>query len=251
MSATITAFYNNKGGVAKTTSTINIAGELSKQQKKTLIIDADPQGHSTLSFGYDADSIDVELGTMLYNKLEGSQAKEYFIHINDYLDVVPANQTLADFIASNPEGNNYLNEFLKGLRDEYDYIFIDMAPAVDVILANVLNVVDDLVVLSSPQPYAVRNTERTLNTTDSYNVPIRRIVATMVDKRVNTDKEFLEQLKEIATEHNVKLADTYIPMRAAFRDSMGRYQMPLSLVDEPSYKEAQQYYHKLTKELGY
>lgn len=254
MSATITAFYNNKGGVAKTTSTVNIAGELSLQGKRVLIIDADPQGHSTYSFGKDADEIETELGTILYNNLSGSEAKDYFIHINDYLDIVPANQTLADFIgsvATQKNNDKYLEHFVSDIRDDYDFIFIDMAPAVDVILNNVVRIVDDLIVLSSPQPYAVRNTERTLSITDKYNVKVRRIVATNVDRRVNADKFFLDELKSIAENHNIKMAETIIPTRSAFRDSMTRYMMPLSLIDDKSYEEARTYYHELTKELGY
>lgn len=255
MSATVTAFYNNKGGVGKTTSTVNIAGELSLQGKRVLVVDADPQGHSTYSFGEDADEIEVELGTMLSNELTGSEAKQYFLNVNEYLDVVPANQTLADFIAGvkvDDEGNDtYLENFLSDLRDDYDYIFIDMAPAVDIILKNVVKVVDDLIVLSSPQPYAVKNTERTLSITDQYNVRVRRIVPTMVDVRVNSDKHFLEELETIANNHGIEMTKTFIPVRAAFRDGLARYLMPLSLINDTSYREQQVYYRALTQELGY
>ena len=85
--AKIIAFYNNKGGVAKTTTATNVAGVLSLQHKRVLLIDGDPQGHTSLTFGVDADDLQTTLGAYLSSNWNAKQASEYFINVNDYLDV--------------------------------------------------------------------------------------------------------------------------------------------------------------------
>lgn len=94
----IIAFYNNKGGVAKTTTATNIAGVLSLENKKTLLIDGDPQGHASLTFGVDSDELETTLGAYLISGWTAKQASDYLIKINDYLDIIPSNQTLSNFI---------------------------------------------------------------------------------------------------------------------------------------------------------
>lgn len=86
--AKIIAFYNNKGGVAKTTTATNVAGVLSLQHKKVLLIDGDPQGHTSLTFGVNADNLQTTLGAYLSSHWTAKQASDYFINVNDYLDVV-------------------------------------------------------------------------------------------------------------------------------------------------------------------
>ena len=82
--AKIIAFYNNKGGVAKTTTATNVAGVLSLQKKKVLLIDGDPQGHTSLTFGVDSDDLQTTLGAYLSSNWTASEASQYFIKINDF-----------------------------------------------------------------------------------------------------------------------------------------------------------------------
>lgn len=169
--AKIIAFYNNKGGVAKTTTATNMAGVLSLENKKTLLIDGDPQGHASLTFGVDSDELETTLGAYLISGWTAKQASDYFIKINDYLDIIPSNQTLADFIVqaaaeANEVRSKHLLNFVESVKKDYDYIIFDMAPAVDIVLENIVEIVDDLVVVATPETYAVKNAETTLKITD-------------------------------------------------------------------------------------
>ena len=94
----VIAFYNNKGGVAKTTTATNVAGVLSLKKKKVLLIDGDPQGHTSLTFGVDSDELQTTLGAYLTSNWSAKKASKYFIKVNDYLDVIPSNQSLTTMI---------------------------------------------------------------------------------------------------------------------------------------------------------
>lgn len=250
------AFYNNKGGVAKTTTATNVSGVLSLQGKRVLLIDADPQGHTALTFGVDADELEGTLGAFLTSGWNAVQASEYFIHVNDYLDVVPANQTLADFIVSASSEtpnvrNKHLKDFIEPIKDSYDYIIFDMAPAVDIMLENIVEVVDDLIVVATPETYAVKNTQTTLKITDDKNVTVRHIVPTKVLLNTRVHNFMLDNLKEVAEAHNITMTDTYIPNLIAFSEAVSIYELPLALVEDKKYLGAQEYYTNLVKELGY
>ena len=250
------AFYNNKGGVAKTTTATNVAGVLSLQGKKVLLIDGDPQGHTALTFGVDADEMEATLGAYLTSNWNAEQASEYFIHVNDYLDVVPSNQSLSDFIiaVSSEEPkvrNKHLKNFIDPIKDNYDFIIFDMAPAVDIVLENIVEIVDDLIVVATPETYAVKNTNTTLKITDDKNVTVRHIVPTKVLMNTRVHKFMMENLKEVAEAHDITMTETYIPNLIAFSEAVSIYELPLSLVEDKKYKDAQTYYTDLVKELGY
>lgn len=254
--AKIIAFYNNKGGVAKTTTATNVAGVLSLQHKRVLLIDGDPQGHTSLTFGVDADDLQTTLGAYLSSGWDAKQASDYFINVNDYLDVVPSNQSLSDFIIAvsgeDPKfRNKHLKNFIDPIRDEYDYIIFDMAPAVDIILENIVEIVDDLTVVAVPETYAVKNAETTLKITDDKQVIVRHIVPTKTQLNTNTHKFMLKNLREVAEAHNIKMTDTFIPNLIAFAEAVSIYELPLALVKDNHYKSAQKYYQNLVKELGY
>lgn len=250
------AFYNNKGGVAKTTTSTNIAGVLSKKRKKVLLIDGDPQGHTSFTFGVDSDNLQTTLGAFLSSNWTGKQASEYFIKVNDYLDVVPSNQSLADFIvlasAEEPKKRNkHLKNFIESIEQDYDYIIFDMAPAVDIILENIVEIVDDLIILSVPETYAVKNAETTLKITDDRDVKVRYIVPTRTQLNTNTHKFLLSNLQEVADSHSIKMTKSHIPNLIAFSESVSIYQLPLSLVEDKRYDKFKKYYINLVEELGY
>lgn len=252
----IIAFYNNKGGVAKTTTATNVAGVLSLKQKKVLLIDGDPQGHTSLTFGVDSDDLQTTLGAYLSSHWTAKEASQYFIKVNDFLDVIPSNQTLSDFIilasAEEPKTRTkHLKEFIGPIKKEYDYIIFDMAPAVDIILENIVEIVDDLVVVATPETYAVKNAETTLKITDDKEVTVRHIVPTKTQMNTKTHKFMLENLQEVADSHHINMTKTYIPNLIAFSEAVSIYELPLSLVIDKRYEKAQEYYKNLVEELGY
>lgn len=224
--------------------------------KKVLLIDGDPQGHTSLTFGVDADDLQTTLGAYLPSHWTAKQAADYFINVNSYLDVVPSNQSLSDFIISvsaeeTKIRNKHLKNFVDSIKKDYDYIIFDMAPAVDIILENIVEIVDDLIIVAVPETYAVKNAETTLKMTDDKHVTVRDIVPTKVQLNTNTHKFMLNNLKEVATAHHITMTDTYIPNLIAFSEAVSIYELPLSLVKDSRYKTAQKYYQKLVKELGY
>lgn len=256
LKAKVLAFYNNKGGVAKTTTATNVAGVLSLKRKRVLLIDGDPQGHTSFTFGVDADALQTTLGAFLSSNWTTKQADPYFIAINDYLKVIASNQTLSDFIieasSENPRvRNKHLKTFIQPALNQYDYIIFDMAPAVDIILENIVEIVDDLIVVATPETYAVKNAETTLRITDNKNVKVRYIVPTRVQIQTNTHKFMLENLKEVAESHHIKMTKTFIPNLIAFSEAVSIYQLPLALVSDKRYSAAKKYYKNLVKELGY
>lgn len=99
--------------------------------KKVLLIDGDPQGHTSLTFGVDADDLQTTLGAYLTSHWTAKQAADYFINVNSYLDVVPSNQSLSDFIISvsaeeTKIRNKHLKNFVDPIKKDYDYIIFDM-----------------------------------------------------------------------------------------------------------------------------
>ena len=228
----VIAFYNNKGGVAKTTTATNDAGVLSLKKKKVLLIDGDPQGHTSLTFGVDSDELQTTLGAYLTSNWSAKKASKYFIKVNDYLDVIPSNQSLSDFIiavsSEEPKTRNkHLKNFIESVKNDYDYIIFDMAPAVDIVLENIVEIVDDLI------------------------VNVRYIVPTKTQLNTKTHKFMLENLREVAQAHNIKMTDTYIPNLIAFSEAVSIYELPLALIEDSRYKNAKKYYEKLVQELGY
>ncbi|MDN6113444.1 MAG: ParA family protein, partial [Tetragenococcus halophilus] len=130
-------------------------------------------------------------------------------------------------------------------------IIFDMAPAVDIILENIVEIVDDLIVVAVPETYAVKNAETTLKITDDKHVTVRSIVPTKTQLNTNTHKFMLNNLKEVAEAHNIKMTDTYIPNLIAFSEAVSIYELPLALVKDSRYKKTQKYCQNLVKELGY
>lgn len=220
------------------------------------MIDGDPQGHTSFTFGVNADNLEAPLGAFLSSGWTAKQAKEYFININDYLDIVPSNQTLADFIitASSEEPkvrSQHLKNFIQPIMNEYDFIIFDMAPAVDIILENIIEIVDDFVVVVTPETYAVKNAETTLKIIDDRNVKVRHIVPTRTQLNTNTHRFMIKNLQEVADSHKINMTKTFIPNLIAFSEAVSIYQLPLSLVEDSRYSKAQSYYKNLVKELGY
>lgn len=172
------------------------------------------------------------------------------------MDIIPSNQTLSDFIVQaaaepNEVRSKHLLKFVESVKKDYDYIIFDMAPAVDIVLENIVEIVDDLVVVATPETYAVKNAETTLKITDDRNVKVRHIVPTKVQMNTNTHQFLLDNLREVAENHDIKMTDTYIPNLIAFAESVTLYQLPVSLTTDMRYKKARSYYQNLAKELNY
>lgn len=138
----IIAIANQKGGVAKTTTTINLGVGLSKVGKRVMLIDADPQGHLTMGLGF-PKNLRVTLKTMMENIIMGLEfdPREAILHHEEGIDVIPSNKLLSGMdmsLFTVEDREKVLKEYLELLENDYDYILIDCMPSLGMMTINAL-----------------------------------------------------------------------------------------------------------------
>jgi chromosome partitioning protein len=197
----IIAVANQKGGVGKTTTTINLGVGLAKKGKKVLLVDSDPQGHLTIGLGY-PKNIKITLKNMMENIILMDDEWEFdpteaILHNEEGVDLVPANKLLAgmDMSLLTVEDREYvLKEYLDLLRDTYDYIIIDCMPSLGMLTINAMSAADSVLIPVQPQFYAadglmellkvVKSTQQRFNSA----IKIEGILFTMDSSRYNNSK---------------------------------------------------------------
>ena len=155
----IIAIANQKGGVAKTTTTINLGVGLSKVGKRVMLIDADPQGHLTMGLGF-PKNLRVTLKTMMENIIMGLEfdPREAILHHEEGIDVIPSNKLLSGMdmsLFTVEDREKVLKEYLELLENDYDYILIDCMPSLGMMTINALSAADSVLIPVQPQYYAV------------------------------------------------------------------------------------------------
>lgn len=198
----IVAIANQKGGVGKTTTSVNLAACLGVLEKRVLLIDADPQANSTSGLGFDPDS--VEFGT--YHVLEHvSKAKEVILKTNTpNLDLMPSQ---IDLVAAEIElidkdqREKMLKIALQEIKDDYDYILIDCAPSLGLITLNALTAADSVIVPIQCEYFALEGLGKLLNTIKSVqnlhnpDLDIEGLLLTMFDSRLRLSNQVVEEVK--------------------------------------------------------
>lgn len=217
---------NQKGGVGKTTTTITLAGLLSQQGKRVLLVDTDPHASLTTYMGYDCDGLKRSLFDLFQlESITLSNVKPLIIKSDiKGLDLLPGHMSLAtlDRVMGNRSGMGLvLRKTLIQLKQEYDYVLIDCPPILGVMMVNALAASDRILIPVQTEFLAMKGLERMVRTLDimqkSRNRPFKvTIVPTMYDKRTKASLQTLNQLKH---DHPERVWTSAIPIDTKFRDA--------------------------------
>ena len=219
----VIAVANQKGGVGKTTTTVNLAASLAAAEQRTLLIDGDPQGNATSGIGIQKD----EITATLYDVLIGASPAEGAIHRKahfDLLDVIPATPDLAGAeveLIDREDRGHVMREAVRTIRDEYDFILIDCPPSLGLITLNMLGAADAVLIPLQCEYYALEGISQLLNTIHriqhsvNESLGITGVLLTMYDARLNLSRQvatdardyFGETVFETVIPRNVRLAE--------------------------------------------
>jgi len=198
----IIAVANQKGGVGKTTTAVNLSASLGALEKKVLVIDADPQANATSGFGLSHD--DAVKGT--YELIEGAESAVALIQKTNTANVsiIPSQLDLVAVeleIIDQPKREFFLSKALESVRDEYDYIIIDCAPSLGLITLNALTAADGVLVPIQCEYYALEGLGKLLNTIKKVQeihnegLIIEGLLLTMFDSRLRLSNQVADEVK--------------------------------------------------------
>ena len=240
---TIYAIANQKGGVGKTTTTVNLAACLAEKRKKVLLVDMDPQGNATSGLGMEKDK---QILTSYEIVLGDHTAEECIQHLKDFrLSVIPSNMNLAGAeveLIGIDKREMLLSQALEPVRNRFDYILIDCPPSLSMLTVNALCAADAVIVPLQCEYFALEGLTQLINTVNlvkkrlNSRIDIEGIVFTMYDNRTNLSNQVVEEVRGYLPD---KVYDTLIPRNIRLGEAPS-YGLPIIYYDEKS-KGAESY----------
>ena len=221
----------NKGGVLKTSISVNLAGLLSRENKKVLLVDTDNQGNVILSFGQNPDNIEISIFDILIGEKDIKKAIQKNVVKN--IDILPSNDDMNNFevvvlknIKQYPEPFKLLQRKLNEVEHLYDYIIIDTPPNLGLVQGIAVTAADEVIIPFQPENYSMRSLVKILNFINEFkedninpNLKVLGVIGTLVDLRTTLHTEVLEECRKFCYENNIHMFETVIPRAIRYANS--------------------------------
>lgn len=234
----VIAIANQKGGVGKTTTAVNLSASLAAAEQKVLLVDGDPQGNATSGIGIEKEQIRANVYDILVGDRKPEDAIIKSVHFA-HLDVLPATADLAGAeveLVSRRNRERAMREGLESIRNDYDFILIDCPPSLGLLTLNMLTAAEALLIPLQCEYYALEGISQLLNTvhlvqrSSNPGLGIDGVLLTMFDSRLNLSRQVASEAREY---FGTKVFDSVVPrnVRLAEAPSFGK---PIILYDVAS-----------------
>lgn len=253
----VLACINQKGGVGKSTTAVNLGIGLAQKGKKVLLIDLDPQGSLTVHLGYQQpEKIPITIAEILQKVINDVplEPQEGVLGHAEGVDFIPANRNLTGMEAAligAMSGETVLRQYMEQIRGGYDYILIDCLPSLGMIAVNALTAVDSLLIPVQPQYLDIKGLEELLRTFAKVRrrlnpaLSIEGILLTMVSPRTNMTRTIIQSLQNAYAEQ-IRIFDTRIPIGVSAKEASSQ---GTSIFSYDSTGKVAKAYARLTEEV--
>lgn len=200
----VIAIANQKGGVGKTTTAINLGASLAVAEQRTLVIDMDPQGNATSGLGVDKSDGSPTIYDVLISERPAGECVRHSVHF-PFLDLIPSNRDLVGAeieLVDRSERERVLARSLEEIRKKYDYILVDCPPSLGLLTLNTLTAADSVLIPIQCEFYALEGLSQLLSTVRlvqkglNPGLEIEGVLLTMYDRRLNLSKQVAEEARE-------------------------------------------------------